>query len=134
MAKILAFDLFSVADEHGTIATPGGNVHNDSGWDVAAYANVQATDKLSFNGRFEYYDLQSGVNPYVFSNGKGEEFTLTLQYNLWANVISRAEFRWDHADQGTAFGGDGGLASSGFGGTTAVANSYELALNLIYTF
>ena len=125
-----SFDLFSVADEDPAV----GNQHNDSGWVVAGYANVQATDKLSFNGRFEYYDLQNGVSPYGFSNGKGEEFTLTLQYNLWANVISRAEFRWDHADQGNAFGGDGAFAGIGAGGATADANSYELALNLIYTF
>ena len=127
-----SFDLVSVADE----APPGAfyNPHNDSGWVVGAYANVQATDKLSFNGRFEYYDLETGVSPYFDSNGKGEEFTLTLQYNLWANVISRAEFRWDHADQGNAFGGDGAFAGIGAGGATADANSYELALNLIYTF
>ena len=31
------------------------------------------------------------------TNGKGEELTATVQYNLWANVISRAEIRWDHA-------------------------------------
>ena len=32
-------------------------------------------------------------------DGKGEELTATVQYNLWANVISRVEFRWDHADR-----------------------------------
>jgi hypothetical protein len=31
---------------------------------LGGYANVQATDKLSFNLRGEVYDLKGGVNPY----------------------------------------------------------------------
>ena len=129
MLKVGAsWDLAGVNDENPA----NGNQHNDSGWVVAGYANVQATDKLSFNFRGEYFDLQNGisdtVNDYDFSNGKGEEVTATLQYNLWANVISRAEFRWDHADQGVAFNGTPET------GVPANANSFLLAVNLIYTF
>jgi hypothetical protein len=129
-----AVDIASVADE------AAGNPHNDSGWDLSAYANLQATDKLSFNLRGEFYDLQAGINPYgygestFFNNGVGEEVTATVQYNLWANVISRVEFRWDHSDTGEAFAGSPGF---GFGtGTSgpATADSFILAANLIYTF
>ncbi len=116
-----SFDLISLADKDTY-----GNAHNSSGWVVGLYGNFQATDKLSLNLRGEYFDMPfSGLTAYPDSNtnGKGEELTATVQYNLWANVISRAEVRWDHADSGTAFGND-----------SSQANSFILALNLIYTF
>jgi hypothetical protein len=53
--------------------------------------------------------------------------TTTLQYDLWKNVLSRLEFRWDHAADGTEpYGGE----------TTAGGkdNSFILAANLIYKF
>lgn len=127
-----SFDLVSIAN---STPTGFGNDNNDSGWVIAAYANVQATDKLSFNGRAEYYNLDGFFNPYSFTDGKGEEVTLTAQYNLWANVISRVEFRWDHADTGTAFAGSTSSGDAfGFGGHPANADSFLLAANLIYTF
>jgi len=128
-----AFDLVSVnnAQYNPVDGTPGvlaGNSKNDSGWVLGLYASVQATDKLSFNLRGEYFDLEgadnyTAPNYYLFTDGRGEELTATIQYNLWANVISRVEFRWDHIDSGDAFAnGD------------ADANSFLLAANLIYTF
>jgi len=44
-----------------------------------------------------------------------------LDYSLWANVISRAEFRWDH---------DLNSAQS----IAGMDNAYSLALNVIYNF
>jgi hypothetical protein len=118
-----SFDLVSLNNKSNF------NSKNDSGWVVGVYGNFQATDKLSLNLRGEYFDLAEGIaggayNPdFAFdTNGRGEEVTATVAYNLWANVTSRAEFRWDHVDSGNAFAaGD-------------VANSYILALNIIYTF
>jgi hypothetical protein len=109
----------------------GANSLNDSGWVAGLYTSFKATDKLSFNLRGEYYDLEGRptfVNTitgpiYPGTNGKGEELTATIEYDLWANVKSRAEFRWDHIDSGNAFSNTGGEA-----------NSYLLALNIIYTF
>jgi hypothetical protein len=87
------------------------------------YATVQATDKLSLNLRGEYYNLTGGaLNPYAAGNGMGEEATATIQYNLWANVTSRVEARWDHIDSGDSFG------------LTPVADSFLVAANIIYTF
>jgi len=118
-----AFDLVAVNN------SGPGNPNNDSGWVLGGYANVQATDKLALNLRGEVYDLKSGsapINTYGNSaNGVGEEFTATVQYNLWANVISRVEFRWDHEDAHPY--------SFGFP-TTPVQDSFILALNIIYTF
>jgi 4-hydroxy-L-threonine phosphate dehydrogenase PdxA len=46
---------------------------------------------------------------------------------LWANVISRVEFRWDHVEHGKAFD----ITPQG---DVAHDNAYLLALNLIYQF
>jgi len=123
-----AFDLVSLNNAGPGIGGGGGG-KNDSGWVLGLYGALQPTDKLAFNLRGEYYDMEGtdtfGGTPnfYSFTNGKGEEITATVQYNLWANVISRAEFRWDHVDSGTAF------ANSGKN-----ENAFLLAANLIYTF
>jgi hypothetical protein len=56
------------------------------------------------------------------------ETTATLRYDLWQNVISRLEFRWDHAADGNnAFGGTSV-------GTPTRENNYSLAVNIIYNF
>jgi len=124
-----AFDLISVNNEGVNLNNSSVNSKTDSGWVGGLYAAFQATDKLSFNLRGEYFDLE-GSDTYIppsssstLTNGKGEEVTATIQYNLWANVISRAEFRWDHVDSGKAFANN-----------NANADSFLLAANLIYTF
>jgi len=123
----VAYDL--VSDNNKNVDT---NSKNDSGWVLGVYGTYQATDKLSFNLRGEYFDL-SGVTTYsapnyTVTNGKGEELTATIQYNLWANVISRVEFRWDHVDSGNAF------ANKSDTGSYPNGNSFLVAANLIYSF
>ena len=117
-----SFDLVAINNSFD-----GVNPNNDSGWIIGAYASVQATDKLSFNFRGEYYDLTGATTPttapYYLTDGQGEEVTATVQYNLWANVTSRVEFRWDHADSGDLFANG-----------ASVADSFLLAANIIYTF
>ncbi|MCX6923931.1 MAG: hypothetical protein NT154_12095 [Verrucomicrobia bacterium] len=55
--------------------------------------------------------------------------TETLQYELWKNVISRLEFRWDHSLSGAAaYGG------STAGSTPSLENAFLVAANLIYKF
>ncbi len=109
---------------------PTANPNTDSGWVAGLYASIKPTDKLSFNVRGEYYDLTGAYfSPYSAfangrqANGKGEELTFTVQYNLWANVISRLEARWDHDDGGVSFANGG-----------ADADSFLFAANLIYQF
>jgi len=103
--------------------------NKESIWTAGLYATFQATEKLSLNVRGEYFD-SSDAGPFFgaptpYPNNKAEALTLTAQYNLWANVISRLELRWDHVEHGRAF-----AANSG----TPVANAYLLAAQLIYQF
>jgi len=93
----------------GTLATPVTGLkvgasfdyteaHNypsgaDNIWAIAGYGSYQATEKLSFHGRMEYLN---GAVP----SADGDDVELfgvtgTIQYDLWENVISRLEIRWD---------------------------------------
>jgi hypothetical protein len=108
-------------------------------WAWSGYASYQATEKLSFHGRAEYLDdgasvlrsdsldAEGDVIP-AASLGRVLSLTATVQYDLWKNVLSRVELRWDHslADQEV------------FGGSTvnepSRANAWMLAANVIYKF
>ena len=106
---------------------------NPNAWAVAGYVSYQATEKLSFHERAEYteekFDLvvndspsDDGHRPQIFA------LTSTVQYDLWKNVISRVEFRWDRSVNGNEM----------FGGGTADGpnrkNAFLLAANVIYKF
>ena len=125
-----AFDFFDL--HNGGVP---GNSSDDSTWVAGLYGSFQATDKLSLNMRAEYLSSAgSGLYDANFTgtvNGgsnSAEEFTATAQYNLWANVISRVEFRWDHAEHGDFFGYNSATGNPNKG------NDFLLALNLIYQF
>src|SRR3974377_2522252 len=72
---------------------------------TALYLLWQATEKLTMNTRADYFSQSE----YLVSSGmpsKAFALTETAQYDLWKNVISRVEFRWDHSSDGTdAYGG-----------------------------
>lgn len=95
------------------------------------YISLAATDKLSFHNRFEYAksngDGLTGSTWTSTSNAAGnEEFigeTFTIQYDLFDNVLTRLEARWDHALEGTPYGAD--LNND---------NSFSLAANVVYLF
>jgi hypothetical protein len=109
---------------------------------VAAYASFQATEKLSAYGRLEYAsgDLAATYSVGDISGlrnilGARKIFaaTATLQYDLWKNVISRLEFRWDHAADGSeAFGHINVDKSEAITGTKK--NNFILLANVIYKF
>jgi hypothetical protein len=100
----------------------------------AFYFSLQAADKLKLNNRIEYATGVSGtwtggLGAAGMKPPGGEAYlgeTFTVDYSLWAHVISRVEFRWDH-DLAARRG-----APAPFGADDK--NSLSLALNLIYRF
>ena len=115
-----------------------GNAGDDSMWNLALYGSYQATDKLSLHLRFERLDtkaigLASVIPPTYFPfpadymQNDVDEVTATVQYNVWANVLSRLEFRWDHAAYNRPYG-------NLIKGTGDKENAFLIALNLIYQF
>ena len=94
---------------------PGGNIENSAYANaVGAYLSDQLTEKLSAYARGEY---ASSTYAGTFGARKVIEGTATLQYDLWKNVMSRVEFRWDHAADD----------SNPYGGTVAGADSSQKA-------
>lgn len=117
---------------------------------VGLYASVQATEKLSFHARAEYADITDAfatggtANGSVTTGGGGTggipasvlSLTGTLQYDLWANVLSRLEVRWDTALSGHGPFGGTAPGSSGFAnpGGANEKNAVLVAANVIYKF
>jgi hypothetical protein len=118
------------------------NANNDT-YSVAGYISYQATEKLSFHARGEYFkdkvpglvNLAGQSEGLLFQENLGDKgkaevlaVTATVQYDLWKNVISRLELRWDHSLLGNQL----------FGGTTQgvpeLKNAFMLGANVIYKF
>lgn len=94
---------------------------------IAGYVLWQATEKLKVNTRLDYGTGSNGAYGVTTTpdadNVKLLSTVLTLDYSLWANVISRAEFRWDHSASGQPLFLDG-----------SEKDAFSLALNVIYKF
>ena len=122
-------------DYLGSSANTGAgltSIHADS---VAVYAAFKATEKLTLLARAEHFEQTTGVLAPV-SGGSAPTrvlaFTGTVQYDLWANVISRLEIRWDHQADGTghAYGSvDNAGPQAG-----DRRNAVLVAANVIYKF
>ena len=115
------------------------NVHSGGNtWNLAGYSTYAFNDKLSLNLRYEHlsgasslnggaYTTYSDLNGYNADNNAADEITATIQYNLWANVISRVEARWDHVEHGNGY-------SSVSSTQLNQSEAWLLAAQLIYTF
>jgi hypothetical protein len=86
----------------------------------ALYVSYQATEKMSLHGRADWYRQQG---PAAASDNNVMALTGTIQYDLWQNVLSRLEIRWDYSDD-AAYGDAGDLQH----------NAVVIAANVIYKF
>jgi hypothetical protein len=102
------------------------------------YATYKATDKLSFNARGEY--VYGEENHYYtggfhqYDSAEGIELTGTVEYDLWANVISRLEVRWDHVLSGGTFPVVHQTGRDGNGDYSDNLSSVGFYANIIYKF
>jgi hypothetical protein len=105
------------------VEQPTGNDNPYAGA-YAAYLSFAASEKLSLHGRLEYANSDTGV----LGTSKVIALTGTVQYDLWKNVLSRLEARWDHSASG----------SEAYGGSTVglptKKNNFIFAANLVYKF
>jgi hypothetical protein len=92
------------------------------------YGTFQATDKLNLSARLEYVDaaqdheIKAGGSSSQTMDGIG--VTGTVDYAIWANVISRLELRWDHSNKNADIYGD----------YLAKEDSIGFYANIIYKF
>lgn len=139
---------YDYANSYNNGQSPNG--HSQA---VALYASFQATEKLSFHARGEWADISDAYatggsansttqNPDgTYNPGVGGipaevlSLTGTIQYDLWANVLSRIELRWDHTLAGSRpFGGtQPGSSLPGYDGADE-KDAFLIAGNFIYKF
>jgi hypothetical protein len=111
----------------------------------ALYTSFQATEKLSLHLRGEYASTDTGLldgGAGGFTPGANSEvvsLTGTIQYDLWANVLSRLEVRWDHQAGSSEMTPYSGLFPAGAGTGVAATenqkrNAVMIAANIIYKF
>jgi hypothetical protein len=86
------------------------------------YASFQVTEKMSLHGRGEYAEGNQIFAGNSSGTGKVWAATGTVQYDLWDNVLTRLEVRWDQAK--------GGQATTGWSRN----NELLVAFNAIYQF
>ena len=63
-------------------------------WALAGYLSYQMDAKSVFNGRIDYVNVESTALP---EDAQFLSLTGTLAYNMWDNVLTRSEVRWDHS-------------------------------------
>jgi len=105
---------------------------------LAAYLTFKnvGIEKLSLNTRVEYFDNGGGGLALggVAASAAGAEIlatTITADYQLWANVLSRLEYRWDHdCSAGRSLPGNVNSGAVGVGNN----NAHLVALSLVYKF
>ena len=96
---------------------------------LAVYLSLKTCEKSTLNARVEYAYVGQGDE----AAGEGFATTLTFDYKLWANVVSRLEYRWDH-DLNAA---KGAAKTPQAGPTPAVAsrnNGHSLTAQIAYKF
>ena len=112
-------------------------------WGVALYSQYKFNKVVSIAGRAEYLHEDPSANPKfnpdtaavnpntggLLSAGNQDDFsfTATLSFNIWDNLLTRVEYRYDHIYAGSE-GGAGGVGSS------YEADQNEISLNAVYSF
>jgi hypothetical protein len=127
---------FDYLDHHGPGNQDTDEVASNNGttWVAGLYTSYQATEKLSLHLRGEYMHDRADLfeEDDLGRTGFGAkivEVTATAQYDLWKNVISRLEFRWDHCND-KFFGSNSNSSFS----EPSRKNAFLLAANVIYKF
>jgi hypothetical protein len=94
---------------------------------LGGFATYQLTEKISLNARGEYGSETADAETTFLPSTKVLEGTLDVQYDLWKNVLSRVEFRWDHDS------GDSGAFGGGASGNPR-DNAFAVIGNVAYKF
>jgi len=118
----------------GTIATPVEGLRVGAAFDgvtgdgadtyvYGLYATFQVSEQMRISGRGEYVDDPgTGAGTIFGSSQEVVSLVGTVDYKLWDNVLTRAEFRYDKDI-------DGGASPWGANNTAV-----QLVLNVIYSF
>ena len=119
-----ALDFVDIGKQQDLQGFPGSSAYATV---LGGYATYQATEKLSINARGEYGNATKTAVGVFLPSSKVIEGTVTVQYDLWKNVLTRVEMRWDH-DSGNHDVFGGGAFNTGKN------NAYAILGNVVYKF
>jgi len=106
-----------------------GGINDSNTWyGVALYASYKLTKVVTLSARGEYLHEDEANNPkFGVAGVNNDDFseTLTASFSIWDNLLTRAEYRYDHFTSGVA-------------GTAPTVASYndsnEISLEAVYSF
>jgi predicted porin len=112
--------------DYGWDSDAGAKVGNEPWWGYALYARYQATDKLSYVVRYEFFTDEEGVRVPFATNDAVDlwEISVGAEYKLYNNPLTRVEYRHDESSEAT-------FQSDATGGMNS---QNTIAAKLIYTF
>jgi len=120
---------FDFAQNYGGGYEVTGYYYSENVLALGLYGTYKATDKLSFSGRGEYVEGDEYGNGDYTASANLVEVTGTVEYDMWANVQTRVEARWDQNLSGAdALGGPASFLS------TDERCAVGLYANVIYKF
>ena len=98
-------------------------------WGAALYSSYKVNKVITLSARGEYLHEDAANNPKFgvagISNDDYSE-TLTAAFNIWDNLLTRVEYRYDHLTNGAV-----GPATARVGTFT---NQDEISVEAVYSF
>ena len=105
----------SLGTERRTTVAGGITSENAQWHGYAVYARYQLTDKFAMASRFEFFRDDDNFRTGGIPAGTNALWspTFTLEYAPYDNLITRLEYRFDHADDGSPFNAEAGQSTLG---------------------
>ena len=115
----------------GTGADFGDFSDSQTWWGAALYASYKLNKVWTVSARGEYLHSDSGATTkFGAADTNNDEFseTLTLSFAIWDNLLTRAEYRYDHVVNGAEFSPGQTVGSATY------ADQNEISLEAVYSF
>ncbi len=115
----------------GVGAAGFGAPDSNTWWGAALYTQYKVSNLLTLAARGEYLHEDASTNPkFGVAAVENDDFseTLTASFNIWDNLLTRVEYRYDHLTTGASF--DGGSAT----GIGTFTNQDEISVEAVYSF
>jgi Putative beta-barrel porin-2, OmpL-like. bbp2 len=106
-------------------------------WGTALYASYKVNKVITLSARGEYLHSDAGANTkFGASQQSNDDFseTLTASFAIWDNLLTRAEYRYDHVVNGSTNPGNATSNSPGANNVATYQDQNEISLEAVYSF
>jgi len=130
--------LGAIGAQPGVATAPGvGLGDSQTWWGTALYASYKVNKVLTLSARGEYLHSDAGFNTkFGASQQSNDDFseTLTASFAIWDNLLTRAEYRYDHVVNGSTNPGNATANSPGANNVATYQDQNEISLEAVYSF